>query len=531
MEGRSALAATAVAAGASGALLFAATPFVGVGALAWLALVPAAVVALRLAGSRLGRLAIPLTYAIYLELLLVPSLPFGLARNQWGDDPVVPILIGDSPVVITAVIVVPLAGLVLYVLRFPLFVGRSTAALGGEKPVGGSLAVAARPWLVFVVVPSFAFAALDFLRASYEPGGLWGPLFASQEDTVALRLTELGGPWLLSLAIAFANFTLAYALVRGRRAIPAVAVAGACALAATVGLLLTGGTERDRTVTVAVVQPGYDTAQFELPLLANFRQPGRDDELGTLDLIADLAPLTRDAASAGATVVVWPEATGWADPFASEPMRRALRELVEQTDTTLVVPYFLRARSHGAAVIVARDGTITRAQPKQRTMWFLGERSDNRVPPEPVLVDGLRIGTMLGVDSQTPAVARELVRAGADLITASTHDWEQLAPQHAAHGRIAAAALDVPIARTDWRNVSAIYAADGSVAASTGRATRRAFAVAEVGAGAGGTAYRTIGSAVGWLALGFAGGALAVGLGARVVARRREAAAARPATA
>ena len=41
------------------------------------------------------------------------------------------------------------------------------------------------------------------------------------------------------------------------------------------------------TVTVAAIQPGYDTAQFELPVLRNFVQPGRDDELGTLDLIDD----------------------------------------------------------------------------------------------------------------------------------------------------------------------------------------------------------------------------------------------------
>ena len=380
---------------------------------------------------------------------------------------------------------------------------------------------AAPSWVTYVVIPSFAFTALDFLRASFEFGGLWGPLFASQEDTAALRLAELGGPWLVTLAIAFANFSIAYGLVRGREAIPALAVAGACALAATAGLAFSGSTERTEMVTVAVVQPGYDTAQFELPVLRNFRQPGRDDELGTLDLIADLTPLTEQAAAAGATLVVWPEATGWTDPFATESTQRALRELVARTGTTLVVPYFLRARAHGATVIVSRDGTMTRAQPKQRTMWFLGEKSDNRVEPEPVMVDGLRIGTMLGVDSQNAAVARQLVRAGAELITSSTHDWEQLAPQHAAYARVAAVALDVPIARADWRNVSAIYDADGRVVASTGRETRRAIAVAEIETGAGGTAYGTIGGAIGWLAVGVSGAALAMGIGLRLGARRR----------
>ena len=149
-------------------------------------------------------------------------------------------------------------------------------------------------------------------------------------------------------------------------------------------------------------------------------------------------------------------------------------------------------------------------------MWFLGEKSDNRGPPAPVVVDGLAIGTMLGVDSQNAAVARKLVAAGAELITSSTHDWEQLAPQHAAFSRVAAAALDVPIVRADWRNVSAIYRADGSVAATTGRETQRAIAVARIETGAGSTAYGTIGGAVGWLAVGLSAGALALRIGARV---------------
>ncbi|MGI9658743.1 MAG: nitrilase-related carbon-nitrogen hydrolase [Gaiellaceae bacterium] len=507
MEHRISGAWMVVAAIATGALLFAAAPFVGVGVLAWFALVPVAATAMRLAGTRTSRWAIPLAYVVYLELLLIPALPFGLTRNQWGDDPVVPILIGDSPVLITAIVILPLAGLALYLLRFPFLVRLRSEA--GPN------------WVSLVAIPSLAFAALDFLRASFEPGGLWGPLFASQEDTAALRLAELGGPALVSLAIAFANFSLAYGIIRGRRALPALATAGACALAATVGLALSGSAERTGTVTVAAIQPGYDTAQFELPVLSNFRQPGRDDELGTLDLIADLAPLTEEAAADGATLVVWPEATGWADPFSSEPTRTALRELVTRTGTTLVVPYFLRARSHGATVIVGRDGTISRAQPKQRTMWFLGEKSDNRVPPAPVVVDGLAIGTMLGVDSQNASIARDLVNAGADLLTSSTHDWEQLAPQHAAFARVAAVSLDVPIVRADWRNVSAIYKADGSVAASTGRETRRAIAIAQIETGAGSTAYGTIGGAVGWLAVGFVGAAFAVRVGVRVRVRRK----------
>lgn len=501
---RATIALAIAAALASGALLFAATPYVGAGTLAWFALVPAAAVAIRHWGTRAGRVVIPLGYTVYLELMFIPALPFGLTKDQWGDDPVVPILIGDSPVLITAIVIVPLVGLVLYLLHFPFFASRARLA----------------PWIAMVAIPSLAFAALDFLRASFDPSGLWGPLFLSQEGTAGARLAELGGPALISLAIAFANFSLAYVLVRRLRGVPALAAATACALIATIGLAISGASERSRTLTVAAVQPGYDTAQYELPLLANFLSANRNDELGTLDLIADLTPLTEEAAAAGATLVVWPEATAWADPFTSEKTQQALSDLATRTNSAIVVPYFLRARSYGATVIVDADGEISRAQPKQRTMWFLGEKNDNRVAAQPVNVSGVAVGTMLGVDSQNASIARDLVKAGADIITSSTHDWEQAAPQHAAFSGIAATALDVPIVRADWRNVSAIFHAGGEVAASTGRPTKRGIAVAEIEVGAGSTPYRTVGDIVGWIAVAAAGAALL--FGALAHARTRE---------
>jgi len=485
--------ALVIAAGlASGALLFAASPYVGAGPLAWFALVPAAAVAIRHWGTRAGRIVIPLAYTVYLELMFIPALPFGLTKDQWGDDPVVPILIGDSPVLITAIVIVPLVGLALSLLRFPFLASRTRLS----------------PWIAMVAIPSLAFAAFDFLRTSFDPSGLWGPLFLSQEGTAGARLAEIGGPTLISLAIAFANFSLAYVLIRRRRGVPALAAAAACALLATTGLAVSGESERSKTLTVAAVQPGYDTAQYELPLLANFLSANRDDELGTLDLIVDLTPLTEEAATAGATLVVWPEATAWADPFTSERTQRALSDLATRTNAAIVVPYFLRARSHGATVIVNADGEISRAQPKQRTMWFLGEKDDNRVAAQPVDVGGVAVGTMLGVDSQNTSIARDLVRASAGIITSSTHDWEQAAPQHAAFSEIAATALDVPIVRADWRNVSAIFHAGGEVSASTGRPTQRGIAVAEIDVGAGSTPYRTVGNMVGWIAAAAAGAAL-----------------------
>ena len=52
------------------------------GWIAWVALVPAAAVALRARTRRFRRMTIPLTFAVYLELLLVPALPFGIAEGR-----------------------------------------------------------------------------------------------------------------------------------------------------------------------------------------------------------------------------------------------------------------------------------------------------------------------------------------------------------------------------------------------------------------------------------------------------------------
>ncbi len=140
---RATIALVIAAALASGALLFAATPYVGAGPLAWFALVPAAAVAIRHWGTPAGRIVIPLAYTVYLELMFIPALPFGLTKDQWGDDPVVPILIGDSPVLITTIVIVPSEEAKLSVNAFeagtPIPISKATTAITtrsslSEKP-------------------------------------------------------------------------------------------------------------------------------------------------------------------------------------------------------------------------------------------------------------------------------------------------------------------------------------------------------------------------------------------------------------
>jgi apolipoprotein N-acyltransferase len=501
--------------GASGVALWLASPPVGAGWLAWVALVPAAALALSSPGTRLGRLAVPLALVVFLELLVVPALPFGLADDQWGD-PVVPVLVGDSPVLVVALLVVPLFGLLLYAIRFPHL---------GLQPRVITLQAA----LALVLVPAVAWTALDVLRAKFDPGGFWGPLYLSQHDTAAANLAAVAGPWLVTFALVAVNYALALALlaaaarragtvpgaVRSTRAALAPA-AVALALVAPAAFVDSGAPGRE-ALRVAAIQPGYDTAEFELPVNRYLRRENRDVERASLDLIADLAPLTEEAAARGARLAVWPEATVWVDPREDARVRTALARLARDTGLVVVVPYFLRGPDTGAALAVLPDGTLTGAQAKQRPMWFLGERGRDGGPPEPIGTEIARVGTLLGVDTQEPAPARRLAGAGADLVTSSTHDWEALAAQHGALAQLHATSLGLPLVRADWRHGSAIVDAGGRVVADAGRGKKRTVVVGDVATDGTATTYTRLGDALAWVCVGL----LAVFVGASVRSGRQ----------
>jgi apolipoprotein N-acyltransferase len=493
---------------ASGILLAAAAPAGLNGWLAWVALAPAGATALCWRGTRAGRLAVPVAYGVYLELLLIRALPFGIADGQWGDPP--PVMIGDSPVLFVALLAVPAFAGLLYAVRF------------GEPWGLDRLAPRLRP-VAAVTIPAAAFAALDFVRVSIDPGGFWGPLFLSQHETPPLAMSVLAGPWLVSFAIAASGYALgqlALALaaatrggsVGGKHVRGSVAVALGTAALVAVGIVAGLSIDRagDRAAMVAAVQPGYDTAEEDRWQTRHFEPGGYD--AAALDLIHDLSPLTREAAAAGAELVAWPEAAVWVDPSSGQ-VGRELRRLAGESGAAIVVPYFLRELRQGQTTVVLPDGTFTATQAKQRPMWFLGENGDNRAAPEPVSAAGFRTGTMLGVDNQGSRVARALADERAELLVSATHDWEQLAGPQRAFAAINAAATGTPLVRADWRYGSAIYGPDGERIAGAGNGLERTVLVASVPLSAGTTPYTAIGDALGWLFIALSCAAAAIGLG------------------
>jgi apolipoprotein N-acyltransferase len=486
----------------SGVALWASSPAVGAGWLAWVALVPAASVALRPGGSRGARLAVPLAYAVYLELLLVPALPFGLADGQWGD-PAAPVLVAGSPAPLVALVAIPAVGLALYLIRF-------------GQPWGADRAPAVVAGAIAVIMPAAAWTALELARVKLDPGGLWGPLFLSQSGSAGAGLASLGGPLLVTLAIVACNYALAWALVR-RRAVLALAPAGFALASLAAGPLLGPDASGSGSIAVAAIQPGYDTAEEDRPELRFFEEGTHD--LAALDTIADLRPLTLAAAREGAEVIVWPEASMFVDPRGDPRIRGELRRLGAAASATVVVPYFDRGIRQSAALAVLPDGRLTDPRPKQRPMWFLGEEAAE-TEPRPLASGAPEVGTLLGLDDQEPAIAGELASNGAGLIASSTHDWPQLATQQRAMAAIAARATGAPVVRADWRYGSAIYDRDGQRVADAGEGLRRTAITAAVSA-ADPTPYARMGDVVGWVAAGISLAALLFGGPASIGGRRR----------
>jgi apolipoprotein N-acyltransferase len=492
--------AIVAAASASAVMLWLSSGSGALGWLAWVALAPVAVVVLRERAGRLQRLAVPLTFALYLELLVVPALPFGVAEGHWGEPPL-PVFVGDSPVVIAAAVAVPALAALLWALRFGQPWWRSGPA--GAVVLGAMLG------------PAVAWTALEFVRVKLDPAGLWGPLFLSQRSSAAGDLVALAGPWGVTFAVVATNYAIALAIVGPRAA--RVAAATVIALVGGAMLLAAGDARDDRSLTLAAVQPGYDTTEEDRPELRYFR-PGTRVQ-AALDTIRDVGRLTRAAADRGAELVVWPEAAIWADPRPAGAVRHALEELARETATAVVVPYFLPERGQGATVVVEPGTGVGRSQPKQRPMWFIGEDGGNKVAPRPAPAAGMRVGTLLGVDNQDPGLAAVLARRGASVLASSTHDWAQLAETQRALAQFHARATGLPLIRADWRFGSAIYDAGGRLLADAGRTPRRATVVATARPARRPMTAARLGDAPGWAAV--AGAVLALALGAvRRYARR-----------
>ena len=316
--------------------------------------------------------------------------------------------------------------LVAYLSLFPALFAAGTALVCRRFGAAG-LACAPALWVT-----------TELGRMHLFTGFPWELLGYSQTGVLPVaQLASLAGVFGLSALVAAVNATLAFAaLARGVRGVRAIAAMTAVLLAAVgfgawrlaAGALL----ERGRPLRVAAVQGNVAQRDKWNPAL-------RDRILDTyLDL-------TRQAAGAGARLVVWPEAS---TPFAfeSDPARAAsIRAVARDTGAHLLLGTTELARGGGrrlfnAAVLVDPAGRTAGSYrkhhlvpfgeyvPLRRLLFFVSPlvetAGDFSAGPGPrtLVMDGEPLGAAICYEIIYPELVRGFVTRGSRLLTTVTND-------------------------------------------------------------------------------------------------------------
>ncbi|WP_169739868.1 apolipoprotein N-acyltransferase [Actinospica robiniae] len=326
-----------------------------------------------------------------------------------------------------------------------------------------------RSLLALAAVPS-GWVLIEVVRSWKPFGGPWSLLGASQWDHPAeLGLASLGGVWLLSFAIMFAN-TAVVLIVRAR--VPVRAVAGALLALAVAGGPLWFATHAlpaaSRELNVALVQPGV------------IHDPQARDEEGVA--------LTRALVRQGSHIdlVVWGESS------AGDDLSRdaADQQQIEALSAALGAPVLVNGNAvqadHDARKVsylytasgIHGEYAKTRLVMFGEYIPFRGElgwltgltkaAGVNLVPGNGLDVfkaGGTNIGPLICFESAFPDMGRTEADHGAQLLVYQSEDstfqgsWEPA--QHASLAAVRAAETGRPAVQTSLAGVSAAFDAQG----------------------------------------------------------------------
>lgn len=341
--------------------------------------------------------------------------------------------------------------------------------------------VTARRALAALVVVPAVWVTTEFARSWHALGGPWALLGATQwQHPAVLALASAGGIWLVSAAVVAAN-TAVVILLRARRRPVRVLAAGAAGLILLSGPLLFALRTQpgpDGYATVALVQPGIV-----------------EDAGQRLD-----ASVSATAALAGQPVdlVVWGESSTTADLDRDTATLDRLRALSAATGAPLLAGEDARkgdGRISKDAVLIGPDGIEDRYRkirlvpfgeyiPLRPVLgWIAGvsrAAGENRASGtafhvlHPVDRAGrpLPVGALVCFESAFPDMSRVAATEGARVLVYQSatstfqHTW---APgQHVSLGALRAAETGRPVVQASLTGVSAAFDAQGREVARLG---------------------------------------------------------------
>ncbi len=401
-----------------------------------------------------------------------------------------------------------------------------------------------RAAVAFFLVPS-AWLVTEWIRSWQGIGGPWALLAASQwQHPVILALAALGGAWLITMAIVAVNTGILIAIVADRLAIRLAALAAAAAVlfAGPVAFAMTAAAPVDKTITVALVQPG----------LTGPRGPA-----GT---VAENERLTAGPAR-HADLIVWAESSVGYYLAKYPRLLAGIKDLSKSVGAQILVNQDARNKSGAQskqALLIGPTG-IKGSYIKTRLVPFgeyipfrsvLGWLSKiskaaatNIVPGtgahvlHATLRDGspLTIGVLICFESAFPDMSQVDTDHGAQLIIYQTSDstfQQSWAPaQHASLGALRAAETGRPVVQAALTGDSSAFDGRGRLVAWVGTSYRGVLLVrVNLPVASARTLFDRLGDYVPWTAVAITCLAALIGLARMAGGRRSRRAAQVPAS-
>lgn len=375
------------------------------------------------------------------------------------------------------------------------------------------------PDLAGTLVFPLAWVAIEYLGARANPFGTWGALAYTQARVpVLVQSAALTGIWGLPFVItwfaALVVWTVSQNLVWGavRDGVMLYAAVLAAVLAYGAWRLRRTATAT-RTVTVAAV--GWPEGIIGQDQILRVLQPGlaAAEAAAARDQFARVhehfIARTREAARAGAKLVVWPEANAMVFrdelPVLQQRLQSLSRELAVYclAGVAVVDPAAERIKFENRALLFGPDGTVaanylkTTAVPGFEAQY--GARGDGRLPV--VETPYGRLTMAICYDLDFPWLLRQAGRARADLLLVPASDWREIGLLHHDAAVFRAVENGVTMVRATRWGISAMVDAGGRAIAMLDHNLRSSvLLVTEVPVGARPGLYARLGDAFAWVA-------------------------------